>query len=613
LLTRLLVLASGLVGLLAFTFPHLPPADTWWMLAAGRWIWEQGRLPAQDPFSWTAAGSPWLDHEWLAQVVFYGLYLAGGLPALFALRSLAVLAAFGLLPFGSARRRGLSEGAVVACLLLCTALSEWRSFFDVRAYLFTYLGLSATLFLLVEYLEEGQVRWLWPLPALTALWANLHGGFILAPGLLLVAAWGCLAGRQGRRAGALALVALACLAAALLNPYGLELLAFPFSLAGRSAFSLGLNEWAPPEVVRFSPHPLPGPQAGFLLLALAALVRLARPGPGLPQRLWTAVFVVGGLLWWRHIPLACLALAYVLPRWLPGVRLPARAALAAWGGILAAGIWLLLGQARGGPAAWTMERRLFPVEAAEFLRLNPGLPRRLYNPYEWGGYLAWRLYPAWQVFIDGRAHTVYSERLYAQALLVQFGPAWRQRLESQGVRVLGNQDWREVLDEYGVQTVLGTRLQGDLCRRLQEASGWFSVYSDPVSCIFLRDTPANRSLALGLRYPATAWGHLARAQVALAAGREAEALAQARRALSLDPSEAAAHRLAGILLLRAGRAREGVAHLQKALALDADLPDVHYNLGLYYLQLGQLERARTHFRRELEIHPGHPGARSHLP
>ncbi|HXE71710.1 MAG TPA: tetratricopeptide repeat protein, partial [Candidatus Nitrosotenuis sp.] len=80
-----------------------------------------------------------------------------------------------------------------------------------------------------------------------------------------------------------------------------------------------------------------------------------------------------------------------------------------------------------------------------------------------------------------------------------------------------------------------------------------------------------------------------------------------------DPSEAAAHRLAGILLLRAGRAREGVAHLQKALALDADLPDVHYNLGLYYLQLGQLERARTHFRRELEIHPGHPGARSHLP
>ncbi|HXE72277.1 MAG TPA: hypothetical protein VNO81_06420, partial [Candidatus Nitrosotenuis sp.] len=289
-LTRLLVLASGLVGLLAFTFPHLPPADTWWMLAAGRWIWEQGRLPAQDPFSWTAAGSPWLDHEWLAQVVFYGLYLAGGLPALFALRSLAVLAAFGLLPFGSARRRGLPEGAVVACLLLCTALSEWRSFFDVRAYLFTYLGLSATLFLLVEYLEEGQVRWLWPLPALTALWANLHGGFILAPGLLLVAAWGCLAGRQGRRAGA---------------------------------------------------------------LALAALVRLARPGPGLPQRLWTAVFVVGGLLWWRHIPLACLALAYVLPRWLPGVRLPARAALAAWGGILAAGIWLLLGQARGGPAAWT--------------------------------------------------------------------------------------------------------------------------------------------------------------------------------------------------------------------------------------------------------------------
>ncbi len=54
-------------------------ADLWWTMAAGRWIAAHGTVPAVDVFSYTFAGAPWFNQEWLSQVAFYELYrVAGG-------------------------------------------------------------------------------------------------------------------------------------------------------------------------------------------------------------------------------------------------------------------------------------------------------------------------------------------------------------------------------------------------------------------------------------------------------------------------------------------------------------------------------------------------------
>jgi hypothetical protein len=57
-------------------------ADTWWQLRAGEEIWKAGRVILVDQFSHTVNGQPWPDHEWLTQVLFFGLYAGGGMPLL---------------------------------------------------------------------------------------------------------------------------------------------------------------------------------------------------------------------------------------------------------------------------------------------------------------------------------------------------------------------------------------------------------------------------------------------------------------------------------------------------------------------------------------------------
>src|SRR3990172_9986676 len=73
-----LALALVCVGLVSVGLLHFTDPDYWWHLRTGRLIVETGSLPQADPFSFTAAGSDWLAHEWLAEVVIYRLPAAGG-------------------------------------------------------------------------------------------------------------------------------------------------------------------------------------------------------------------------------------------------------------------------------------------------------------------------------------------------------------------------------------------------------------------------------------------------------------------------------------------------------------------------------------------------------
>src|SRR5258705_4868922 len=52
--------------------------DTWWHLAAGRWIVQHRRIPSLDPLSFTAGDHPWVNVQWLFDVIIYGLHQLGG-------------------------------------------------------------------------------------------------------------------------------------------------------------------------------------------------------------------------------------------------------------------------------------------------------------------------------------------------------------------------------------------------------------------------------------------------------------------------------------------------------------------------------------------------------
>ncbi len=153
-------------------------ADAGTHIATGRWILEHRRIPGTDPFSGTHAGAPWFAHEWLADVASAMAYRVAGCAGLLAASALAIVLAHVVL-FRFLVRRGddvlVAFGAVVAAA--ATASSHWLA----RPHLLTVLFLVVWTIVLEQVLSgRWRPRALLGLPPLALVWANVHGGFLVA-------------------------------------------------------------------------------------------------------------------------------------------------------------------------------------------------------------------------------------------------------------------------------------------------------------------------------------------------------------------------------------------------------------------------------------------------
>lgn len=387
----------------AYTCQKIPSADLWWLLADGRLIAESGSIPKTDPFSWTHPGNPWHNDQWLTAWLFERIYQWAGLGGLHALKSLLLVAALAVaLDTG---RRLVSPKApfppLLWALLITLTCSEGRFFFDVRAYLFSYLFLS----LLWRWIQLGQTLPWWRIVVLFTLWSNLHGGVTSGVLLLVLAALSSPAPRRRHLAERAALALLCCC----INPSGLWLLWHPLQLLG-SQWSRYLNEWQPawrrPDL--YTLH--------FIHLALWVICWMTRPRDRQDRTL--ALFALFSLTGWRHIPLFALL---SLPRW--ALKLSGRQPWApGWSTWLTLGLALWLAGTRPlqlADPAQSLEKSMFPFWAVNFLEQNR-LPGKLFHPYGLGGYLCWRLQDPYRVCIDGRAVQVYPWSAYRDYLKAAF-------------------------------------------------------------------------------------------------------------------------------------------------------------------------------------------------
>ncbi len=167
--------------------------DTYWNLRDGLEILRTGHVPYVDTYSFTAAGAPYTDHEWLSQVLLAGGQRLAGMPGVELIAAAAVLGALALVYRLTIGRR------LARFILLAPALSVASCVWVLRPQVFSLLAIA----LLVQLIVRERWRWL---PLLFLVWANLHGGVVLG-GLTLVAAFGVavlrwrLVGRPTTRAG----------------------------------------------------------------------------------------------------------------------------------------------------------------------------------------------------------------------------------------------------------------------------------------------------------------------------------------------------------------------------------------------------------------------------
>ncbi len=362
------------LALIVLCLPVLSP-DVWWHLSAGRWIWAHAAVPVADSFSFTRAGAAWIDFEWGFQLLLYpfgllgdwGLWLAKGLLLL-----LAFLPVDGLL---RDRKASSLERAVGAAIWAAAMLPKA----DLRADL-----ISAAFFAWqLRRLASGKASFLAGFVAF-ALWANLHAGFAL--GLALYPAWAVvlLAARK-ERPKALGAEACGALLGTVLNPYGLKLF-LVFITHALDPVRTGVAEWG-----AFSlRYPFQWPLAVALVVGAWAAWRARRDEPGLAAAALAltaaTLYSVRFTVYWPAAAVPLLASA-----------ISAEAVLAVLSVLFVASLRVV---------EWgTPYQDIFVARrAVEFVVSERAVfaPLRLFNTYEWGGYLGWRLGPQGRVYGDGR-------------------------------------------------------------------------------------------------------------------------------------------------------------------------------------------------------------------
>ena len=467
------------LGLLAMTARPATDPDLWWHLRTGQWMVEHQQIPHADPFSFTRSGARWVAHEWLSELIFFGLWRITGWTGLIIFSSIVTTAGFMLLFWRCPAPPHWAAAATVLGAL--ASAPTW----GVRPQMFTFVLACLWLWLL----ERSEQRaWLltW-LPPIFLLWLNLHGGFALGPALLIAylagITWEVLAGdaewRLVRSYALKLFLSLAiCLTLIPLNPSGAELYRYPLDVLRSGSMRSSISEWHSPDFHQ-------GMYVPLFLLSLALLTCFAlRP---IRPRARTLVPLLGTFLAAldaaRHIPIFVLVAVPVIaaaftrqPRTnLHPVSKRTRLKVAATGivvvlmAVFAAAKWIKVARGQSGSEADT-----YPLKAVNRLPSLPGRDR-VFAYYDWGGYLIWKAYPASKVFVDGRAD------LYDPDLLQQFHSVMQLR-----------PGWRQILDRWDVKTVLVPSTSPPAqCLALDKS--WNLKYGDADSSLFERDANTSQT------------------------------------------------------------------------------------------------------------------------
>jgi hypothetical protein len=504
-----------------FFWRELGSWDLWLHIKSGELILKEHVIHKTDPYSFRALGRPWNNHQWLGSILLYGTWSVAGLTGLVVLRCVLVSVAL-LASWALARRRGVDPG--LAAVLVLGAAWQLHVRALARPYLISFVMFMAVIWVLYDcilrrtpqrdevarrdrpFADEDSYLWgpggrlivLW-------LWANLHAGFMM--GLLLIGTFGVgeLVGiwvrkgecgpweavwhrRVGARFRAMLVAGTACMGLAVVTPYGAETVLYPFRLTLTVDLLRRIAEWKP---VRFSrTYALYWSVLGvgaFIMLRSAITYMVSGPREGshgahpderlTPRVLATDLLLFLGFCYLplrgvRHIAWILFLMPAILGRHLllRPVSETAGRVRAKLFAVAALAVAVLLGPGRllrRGIVEPGLRSDWYPVNASRFMERQNLVGLRLYNTYEWGGYLIWRWGPEHKVFIDGRC-LVYRDDLLSETFTVSDA----------------DPGWRDVLQRWGVELVLFRYSEYD-AEHFLEDEDWGCVYWDDSALVML--------------------------------------------------------------------------------------------------------------------------------
>lgn len=477
----------------------LSDSDTGWHIRTGEWVLKNRQIPAVDLFSFTRSEQRWFAWEWLSDVAMGWLHSHGGLAAV-VFASLVVVCMTSLVLYRTAAAE--SGYRVVSLLLTWLAMGAATVHWLARPHLITPL-FAALFCCALNRAEHGSRRALALLPAVTALWVNLHGGFFV--GIVLILTYGVAAAGEEllwirrndgwERVRVYGLAAGACVLASMLNPYGYHLHFHVLEYLASSFYLQYISEFRP---IDFQWH-----SAAYFetLLVLSIGAAVWHLGKG---RLVHALLPVSwahlALLSARNIPIfsvvAVPSIALAIREWIAFAedqwgshplgagakavadlekdlntiadRTPLRVAVVPTVGLVVMGL-LLAHPGANSRLRSEFDATQFPVQAARVLAKDPDSKTRVFCSWQWGGYLIYRVWPSIKVFNDGRTD------FYGPAFVKEGLRAWQAA-----------PDWGNILARYGVNTAL-LPVDSPLASVLRERQEWRLVYQDGIAVLFRKE------------------------------------------------------------------------------------------------------------------------------
>ncbi|RTM03998.1 MAG: hypothetical protein EKK33_35645 [Bradyrhizobiaceae bacterium] len=454
----------------------LQDSDSFWQIKIGQWILDHGAMPTTDFYSFTRTGAPWISTSWLSQVLFAYSQAQWDWAGPVIVTAIAIALTAAIFVYLLEAHIEAPRAVLFAMLALLLSIHHVLA----RPHILALPVMVAWVGLLMAAADRRSApSWYW-LP-LMALWANLHGGFVL--GLALIGPISLEAVEHAEKGRRLALFmrwvlfGVGALIASCCTPYGWRTLQGATNILGLGELLSLIFEWMPANFATFTSFE--GALLGLIAFGYYRGLVLSAP------RILLILFLTWSAL--THVR-SIEAFAFLVPLVLAkplgetfarpasdtngADRWPARYVTIIGALMIVAASWtstsLYMGHHR-----FTFTMTQTPVAAVDLLEKLK--PQRIFNAYQFGGYLISRDIP---VFVDGRAE------LYGEKFVMDFFKA----TEGKKPELLPR-----LLDEYKIDaTLLVADAPGP--QILDQLKGWKRIYADDIAVIHVRD-PANSATA----------------------------------------------------------------------------------------------------------------------
>lgn len=497
--------------LLFLNFQKIHSLDAWGHIAIGRYIVENKTLPLQDVFSFTAQGRPFYNFSWAYQILIYLVYLLGSLPALIIIKTLVVGLAFLLLFLIGYKK--IPFIFLVFVFLIAVLTAQVRFF--LRPEIFTFLFISIYLFLISKYFEQGKI-WIYFLPLIQVFWTNFHSLSILGPGILisylggeyvikkvnLPFKWNEQGNLDNNQIKKLFLVSIGCLIGMLINPYGYKIFNHYKSLfttlnIHNKILPCGIQELQPISFNISNLISMNMPYFKILVIICVVTILLNIKRQHITTFLIFLTFLYLAKISRRNIGLFSIIAWFTFYPNAKGVfnkytlgKLRKYKMYKILNIILMFGIIFLCYY--NFKEIWDQDAYIdgkiikrvgigdnpvYPQGAYNFITQN-NIKGNMFNSFNFGHYLLWKMYPERKVFIDGRIG-LYQDNIltaYANTLLYQ-------------------DSIRDVIERYDINYfLLETSSTRFLNKFLYQNNQWKLVYFSPQAIIYIKNTSQNRAI-----------------------------------------------------------------------------------------------------------------------